>query len=613
MLEWVISSAILLLVIIALRFALKGRISLRLQYALWGLVLLRLLVPVSLGSTGLSIGNLTRKAAETETVQTIAGIARSELPRMSYRAAYDDVADEYAARGVDISEIPEADFSETVEYEILDRMSGTKTIAEVLMCIWGAGAAAVAIVLAASNIRFAVRLKKARRRLDGQTGSLPVYVSAGLDTPCLFGLFRPAVYVTPEAASDAVLLRHAVEHELTHYHHGDHVWSLLRGVCLALHWFDPLVWWAAVLSRRDSELACDEATVKRLGESERAAYGRTLIEMTCRKRPALLLTATTMTGGRSSIRERILMIAKKPKTAVYTLIAVILIIAVAAGCTFTGAKDSVPSSDVPQGTAEPDSSGQNENDGSTATSPADFVDELFASGDVGLTLYLANEGAQNTCPAGEWYAGRFKVLMSCYEWTSLPMPLPEPSLFWLTAVSADGTESMTFWANGGAGMVQYEDGSEPRFWSAKAADGSGGSIANDVRFEFYNLEVDHSRISFSLDGSAEDAADFFVHNAYGSHMMSLSSGSAYGMSDYEVIEWNVLRVSETDDAVVGMFQCAFTPQDFDSPAIWAGNTDYGTGQYQGKLTWSREFVLQKQDDGCWHCIDLGTGGAALPE
>ncbi|MFR6379526.1 MAG: M56 family metallopeptidase [Evtepia sp.] len=42
-----------------------------------------------------------------------------------------------------------------------------------------------------------------------------------------------------------------------------------------------MVWWAAILSRRDSETACDAGAIQRLGEQQRAAYGRTLLAMTC--------------------------------------------------------------------------------------------------------------------------------------------------------------------------------------------------------------------------------------------------------------------------------------------------------------------------------------------
>ncbi len=57
MIEWIVSSSALIAVVILLRLLLKGKIGLRLQYALWGLVLLRLLVPVSFGSTAVSVTN----------------------------------------------------------------------------------------------------------------------------------------------------------------------------------------------------------------------------------------------------------------------------------------------------------------------------------------------------------------------------------------------------------------------------------------------------------------------------------------------------------------------------------------------------------------------------
>lgn len=341
MIEWIVTSSVLTMLIIVLHFILKGRISLRLQYSLWALVLLRLLVPISFGATELSIGNLTQKAAETETAKTVSMLTELELPRMTYSAAYSEVAKEYAERGIDIAEMPTEDF-ETVYYEIQTSMGGEWNARDIFKAAWLLGIAAVGVVLLASNICFAVKLRRSRSRLDRAVYPLPVYVSPSVETPCLFGLLHSAIYITPEAAANDTILRHTVEHELTHFRHGDHIWSLLRGVCLALHWYNPLVWWAAALSRSDAELACDEATIKRLGERERAEYGRTLIGMTCDKRPDLLLTATTMTGSKKTIKERIMFIAKKPKTKLYMFIAVVLIAAVAVGCTFTGATKDGP-------------------------------------------------------------------------------------------------------------------------------------------------------------------------------------------------------------------------------------------------------------------------------
>ena len=55
MTEWILSSSILILIVIGLRTLFKGKISLRLQYVIWGLVLLRLLLPVNFGSSRISV------------------------------------------------------------------------------------------------------------------------------------------------------------------------------------------------------------------------------------------------------------------------------------------------------------------------------------------------------------------------------------------------------------------------------------------------------------------------------------------------------------------------------------------------------------------------------
>ena len=71
MIEWVVSSCILILAVIALRYLLRGRISLRLQYALWLLVLARLLLPVSFGSTDISVMSVVEKAPAVQAVESV--------------------------------------------------------------------------------------------------------------------------------------------------------------------------------------------------------------------------------------------------------------------------------------------------------------------------------------------------------------------------------------------------------------------------------------------------------------------------------------------------------------------------------------------------------------
>ena len=335
MMQWIVSSSVLILVVIALRYVLRGKLSLRMQYALWLLVLVRLLVPVSFGASDLSVMNAVPERAPT-------------VQQGTYKQDIIGERNDAPANAGTVG-IPAQSMSEAAPPNLVQNVT-TATVtaptvektdwARIAKTVWLAGAAALGLVFLAVNLRFGKKLRRSRERVEETDACLPVYESGETDTPCLFGVAKPSIYVTPDTRTEAETLRYALAHEQTHYRHGDNLWAVLRGVCLALHWYNPLVWWAAELSRRDAELACDEATIRRIGESERAAYGRTLIRMTCEKRPALLVTATMMTDSGKGLKERISLLVKKPKTAAYTAVAVLLIACLSIACTFTGGREN---------------------------------------------------------------------------------------------------------------------------------------------------------------------------------------------------------------------------------------------------------------------------------
>ena len=305
MIEWIITSSLLILLLALLRRLLKGRLSPLLQYALWGIVLLRLLIPFSLFESSFSVMNVLGTLRSVEIVQTA-----EELD--SYEDIVHGVHPPLSAEsGVDLESDPgpvyayhygdsDHDFPTTVltdatgsEFRQLERVIKAR---DVLIPIWLVGMAAVLVIFLWSNLRFAARLRRSRgEKLGDSLSVIPVYVSGAVETPCLFGFFSPTIYVTADCKNSEAVLRHVVAHESTHYRHGDNVWSILRCLTLALHWYNPLVWWAAVMSKRDAELACDAGALHRLGEGERTDYGRTLIGLTCAHGEfgSLALTATT--------------------------------------------------------------------------------------------------------------------------------------------------------------------------------------------------------------------------------------------------------------------------------------------------------------------------------
>ena len=316
MTEVLVSSTVLILALAALRSLLRGRIDPRLQYALWLLAALRLLLPVSLVSSPVSVMNAAADVPAAVQRLTAPEDRRAPQPAAEAAAAQPAAAAETQAQTKE--KLP---------------------VRTILRTVWLAGAAILAIVMLVQNLRFLRKLRRVRQPLACAESPIPVWLVPGLPSPCLVGLFRPEIYLTPEAAADPATLGFVLRHELAHYRAKDQLWSLVRLVCQCVYWFDPFVWLAAALARRDCELACDARVLRGLDGESRAAYGRALLGLVTAKpdRGQLLSGATTMQLGKKSLKERITLIAKKPKMAVYTLVFVLLLCLALAACTFTGA------------------------------------------------------------------------------------------------------------------------------------------------------------------------------------------------------------------------------------------------------------------------------------
>ena len=335
--QWAVSASVLILLVLGVRLLLRGRLSCRFVYALWAVVLVRLLLPFQL-----SIPLPVSAAGAAPNVPAV--WEETQVPLFpSLPQDMEDVNSDYQTLEPGYSGpgpgsqgyVERSEDGETVTL-YLDSF----TWSEILRLVWGIGVLAALLLILVPNLRFAIHLEERRRTLEVSDCPLPVYEAEGLPSPCLFGLFRPAIYLTPEAAQlPEGQQRHILAHELTHYYHKDHLWAVLRCLALVLHWYNPLVWLAVICSKRDGELACDEGTVLRLGEGERIPYGRTLVDLVARRslRPGDLISCSTaMTGGNKTIQQRIAQLVKKPETKKTALFAAAALVALAALFTFGG-------------------------------------------------------------------------------------------------------------------------------------------------------------------------------------------------------------------------------------------------------------------------------------
>jgi len=306
MLKEVLTVSALIAVVLLVRAIFKNRVPKRMLYALWLVVLLKLCLPgtlVSLPVLPAEDAAVPAQSAERP-VQTAPVIQRP-------------------AQTVTKPQTPAQQPVSPVQ-ETAKPAAKPLTTAQILQIAWFSGSALLGLWLFGAWAVFTIRLHRDRRFL-GKRGGTCIYVSGAVKSPCLAGLI-PAVYLTEDVlqTDEAELI---VRHELTHLRHLDFLWSLCRTAAVTVYWWNPFIWLAAICSKRDAELACDEAVAAKLPESKRLAYARAILAQAPRKTAALSLAGPP-------VKERILFLTKKQRTSVLCVILALLLVVSATGCSF---------------------------------------------------------------------------------------------------------------------------------------------------------------------------------------------------------------------------------------------------------------------------------------
>ena len=306
MLREVLTVSALIVVVLLVRAIFKNRVPKRMLYALWLVVLLKLCLPgtlVSLPVLPAEDAAVPAQSAERP-VQTAPVIQRP-------------------AQTVTKPQTPAQQPVSPVQ-ETAKPAAKPLTTAQILQIAWFSGSALLGLWLFGAWAVFTIRLHRDRRFL-GKRGGTCIYVSGAVKSPCLAGLL-PAVYLTQDVlqTDEAELI---LRHELTHLRHLDFLWSLCRTAAVTVYWWNPFIWLAAICSKRDAELACDEAVAAKLPESKRLAYARAILAQAPRKTAALSLAGPP-------VKERILFLTKKQRTSVLCVILALLLVVSATGCSF---------------------------------------------------------------------------------------------------------------------------------------------------------------------------------------------------------------------------------------------------------------------------------------
>ena len=310
-LNMTITASIMILFVLLARVALKKTPKI-FSYALWAVVLFRLLCPVSITTDFSLLGLLETPAVENtqhttaveyipyDVVHTPDLEVHLPVPPIVNDAVNNALPQEHAALGA-------------------DPLEGEFAIGSL---IWLLGIAGMVLYSAVSYFLLRQKLIGAVLLRDN------IYLADGIGSPFVMGFIRPKIYL-PSVLSEQEQ-GYIILHEQHHIRRGDHLIKALAFIALCIHWFNPLVWVAFVLSSKDMEMSCDEAVVKKLGEGIRADYSASLLSLATGRR---IIAGTPLAFGEGDTKSRIknMLNWKKPRVWV-SVIAAVACIAVVVAC-----------------------------------------------------------------------------------------------------------------------------------------------------------------------------------------------------------------------------------------------------------------------------------------
>ena len=190
--------------------------------------------------------------------------------------------------------------------------------------VWMGGVLVMSISGFVTYLRLRRKLVTASRLRDN------IYLADEIDSPFVMGLIRPKIYL-PSAMEEREQ-SYIILHEQHHIRRLDHIVKTLAFAALCVHWFNPLVWAAFILSGKDMEMSCDEAVVRKMGAQIRADYAASLLSLATGKR---IIAGMPLAFGEGNTKSRIKNLANWRKPVFWVVFVAVIACVVLAVCLLT--------------------------------------------------------------------------------------------------------------------------------------------------------------------------------------------------------------------------------------------------------------------------------------
>ncbi len=277
------------------------------SYALWALVLFRLLCPVSI-ELPVSMMPEIQPVSEQYTLN------ETEMPISQVGSTVSQVIQ---------GEVPVVSAVTTVTEQTVSLSPGDLTVLWG-QYVWAAGMAGMLLYGLISYLLLRRKLKKAVHLREN------IYIADNVGTAFVIGLLRPRIYLPRGLSGEQQA--YILQHERHHIRRMDHLVKLLAFLALSIHWFNPLMWLCYLLACRDMEMSCDEAVVKHMGTAQRADYAALLLSLATGRRA---VPGIPLAFGEGDTGKRIRNLAAWRKPGFWAVLLSVAACAVLAVCLLT--------------------------------------------------------------------------------------------------------------------------------------------------------------------------------------------------------------------------------------------------------------------------------------
>ena len=338
--------------ILLFRFIFKNRISSKLQYLMWWLLILRLLMPVT-PDIGLHFNlqdMLLKQAhqAELPAPAPVLDVAPASVPNT--QPSYESVTPAVQPN-TDIAPSQHVNPAKSTDWY------------SIVFVVWLLGAIGFLGWLIFVKLRYYESLQHLmaggprevyelydRCCKELCVKPLPLWIVNKSMSPGIAFFGEPVLLVPLSLCGDESRLRFALLHELTHKKRGDHYMTLLLNILRAVYWFDPVVHFAFSELRSDMESACDSDVLAYIGHEQKRGYLTVILDMFSYDTEPIL--GMSQIRSKRMAKRRMKGAFMKSRTSPAFRAITLCIALIMSLCCFTTACQSAPEKDTPGMAAE---------------------------------------------------------------------------------------------------------------------------------------------------------------------------------------------------------------------------------------------------------------------